>query len=466
MYKKNLVVIGFVLALLVSGLSVIGALSDSDAVELPWNTGWIKDGVNSGVTNVSTAFGGDQNIPMLSWSINQIIYHALPRSAYLTGNCGPSNSWRCYGISAASGENIVPGTVSQMATLHLINSYLVGWAYKTDTNKIQGVIYEYSDAGQYLTRHWVDLIDLNKFATMVIGAPSIQIVGGHFRLAVTVTNGGSLPYYQLVYLYRSISTNTTCLNAGSFYRCEVIEDTINPTELGAASLARDDNNVIGIAYTRSGQGLKYAYPHTTVGLWPANCGPVPNSWRCISIYGASGSVGEDPELAFGSTANTRAIVFTYDDSTDPNKLFVAEYVGSGGNCGPDKNLVGTTINTWRCTPVDTLSFVADPSSSLTFDPQDYPVVAYNNALSADTPVNLFLTYPRARAGLIGPGWFRQKIDGGPNTTIKTGAKADLSFDGDGLGLIGYLQEEQTVLPDIKAAWQYYPLYLPAVQSMH
>ncbi len=463
MSKKRVAVLGFVLAFLMYTFSA-NAASDDAAANQPWKIELLKNGVDSGVKNVSTAFGGDNDIPMLSWNIDQVIYHALPETPFLTGNCGPDNSWRCYGVGAASGENVVGGTVSPMASLHLSTTYLVGWAYKTDTNKIQGVIYEYSDEGEYLTRHWVDLLDLNKFGAILVGTPSIEIVGEHFQAAVTVNNGGDFPTYKLVYVHRTGTTNTSCIDAGSAYQCDVIELSVAPADIGAPSMDMDDSGVVGIAYFKNGEGLKYAYPHITIGPWTANCGPDPKAWRCISIFGASGTVSKEVKLDIGETGSARGVAFTYDDTLIDNTLYLAEYVGSGGNCGVDKNIIGATVYKWQCTDIDILAHVTTPSYSIEVDPEGYAVVAYDNALSELSPINLYLTYSNARVGVPTPGWIREEIDGAPLTTIRTGAKVALSLNGAGIGLVGYLQEEDYQLPDVKIARQYFTTYLPLIRK--
>ena len=461
--KGRIAVIGFIMVLLVYTFAVNAATLDSPTARLPWKNERVN-GVTSGATNVSTAFGADGNFPMLSWNEGQIIYHAYPLSPPHIGNCGPDDTWKCYGISAQAGNNVVAGTVSNMSSEHLINTFLVDWAYKTDTNKIQGVQYEYSDAGDYLTRVWVDLIDLDKFGSPVevVGAPSMKIIDGRFRLAVTlVLTGGDFPVYRLVYLHWVGGSNTSCLTAGSGYQCDVLETSIS--EIGAPSLDWVAIDSVGIAYTKDGEGLKYAYPHTNSESWPANCGPAPQAWRCIPIYGAAGTVGKEVKFHFGNNQLVRGIAFTYDDAMIEKTLYVAEYLGSGGNCGADKNDAGIMINKWKCSDVDLLTYIAAPSFSIAVDPQGYPLIAYNNALSDLSPVQLYLAYPKARIGVADPGWNREKIDGAPKTSFRTGAKAALSINKAGLGMIGYLQEDYQ-LPDVKVAHQFFTTYLPAIKK--
>jgi hypothetical protein len=77
--------------------------------------------------------------------------------------------------------------------------------------------------------------------------------------------------------------------------------------------------------------------------------------------------------------------------------------------------------------------------------------------------SLYITYPKARAGLPGTGWIEQQIDATPTTTISTGGLASLAMGTNGLGLIGYLQEEEYETPELKIAWQQFELSLPLVR---
>jgi hypothetical protein len=90
------------------------------------------------------------------------------------------------------------------------------------------------------------------------------------------------------------------------------------------------------------------------------------------------------------------------------------------------------------------------------------VIAYEYAKGEFSPVDLYLGYPNARAGLAGTGWIEQCIDYAPTTTVGTGALAALSLNSAGLGFIGYLQEEDWVAPDLKIAWQQFKISLPLI----
>lgn len=463
--NKNKILIAFVTALIVITFTVNATSFSATSVDQPWEVQFLQDSVDSGIKNISTAFGGGSQIPMVSWNIGSEIYHAFPENAYFSGNCGQDNSWKCYGISASVTDVLSEGTVSQMATQHFINTFVVGWVYKTSNNKLQGVKYEYSDSGEYLTRNWNDLIELNKFGGVLVGTPSLQFNGNNYHIALTIRSGGDFPTYKLVYLYKSSVNNTSCINAGSLYQCDVIEESTSPQVIGAPSLSLTPGGSVGIAYSK-GNEIKFAYPHTNTTFWPSNCGPgSPQTWRCISIKteSATGTLGKEPKFDFGATSSEAGIVYTYDDTLIEKTLFHAAYVGSGGNCGSDKTSIGTTVFKWNCTDVDQFTYLSStPSFSITIDPEGYSVIVYNNALGGMSPISLYIAYPKMRVGSTDSGWMREMIDGAPTTLIQTGAQASLSFNQSGLGLIAHLQEEDYQLPDLKIALQHTNIYLPMV----
>jgi len=468
--KRPKIVSAFLTALIVIIFTVSATSFSATSVDQPWEVQFLKENVDSGIKNVSTALGGEYQIPMVSWNIEDSIFHAIyGNGKYLFGNCGPENSWKCYGISASFPDVISAGTVSQMSTQHFINSFIVGWVYKTSNGKLQGVKYEYSDAGEYLTRNWNDLIELSKFGGILVGTPSLQFIMNNYHIAATIRSGGDFPTYKLVYLYKSNVNNTSCISTGSLYQCDVIEESVHPQIIDAPSLSISADGNVGIAYFK-GNEIKFAYPHTDSIFWPSNCGPgTPKTWRCIAIKteSATGILGRNPKLAIGATASKAGIVYTYDDSMIENTLSHANYVGSGGNCGSDKTSIGLTVLKWNCTDVDLFTYLPSlpftPSYSIAIDPNGYSVIAYNNALGDLSPISLYIAYPKARIGNPDPGWIREKVDGAPTTTIQTGAQASLSLNNSGLGLIAHLQKEDYVeFPALRIALQFDKIYLPLV----
>jgi hypothetical protein len=131
---------------------------------------------------------------------------------------------------------------------------------------IRSVRFDFLD-DMTLTNHghrW-DVIQLSKFGGILIGTPSVHTKNDVFGLAVTIRSHEDWPIYKLVYMYYSGNNNSSCIDGESAYQCDVIEESTSPYVIGAPSFQMDEEgNIFGIAYSKYGTGLKYAYPHTRV----------------------------------------------------------------------------------------------------------------------------------------------------------------------------------------------------------
>ena len=332
---------------------------------------------------------------------------------------------------------------------------------------IRGWSLELMNDMSYVTSQTTNLIQISKFGVSVVGAPSLVQTGGKYRLAVTILDSGDLFPHKLVYMYFTGSSNTSCTNAGSTYQCDVIDSSYGGGSIGAPSLGYAGDGTVGIAYYKLGD-LMYAYPHTHSALYPSNCGPGGDTWRCISIVEGTptGTLGPVVKLAMGHDYSERSIAYTYDDEMIPVTIYHAGYVGAGGNCGTDKNSVGMWVERWQCDDIVFFYYLnpsLQPSFSIALDPLGYPTIAYDYAASDMGFIDLYVVYPNARLGLPGDSWTAQEIDEVLVDTVDTGALAALAINNEGLGLIGYLQEEDYLTPDLKVAWQQFQVYLPVIK---
>ena len=459
-----------VVCVFVAGVVNVNAAALRDSVaQTPWTVNVIDED-KPGVINLSSAFVGNNEVPMMSWGELGADYiyrsHLTPDG---NGNCGPDNAWECLSALAPS---LVDGTISNLATEVFINSHILRWVFQSGT-KLRGVSIEQDDNLDYLTSSNEDLVDLSKFGGVLVGAPSLISDGLRYQMAFTVREpgGGDFPLYQLVYLHYSGTLNDTCLD-NSRYECDVIEQVYGPNAIGAPSFqqALDDN--LGMAYYKSGT-LRYAYPWTTMPFRPSNCGPGGDSWRCIDIVKPGvGPLGTKVALGFGSSRTAAGIVFTQKPTTEYD-LMRAIYVGSGGDCGADGITPSLTLQyRWVCS-VEVAS-VEDSNLtafSIAFDPDDYPVIAYNNQFDGDAAQKLFVAYSDARIG-GGSGWHHYVVDGNDYST--TGLLNDLAINQSGLGFIGYMQPKfkacgeifcfPDTTPNLKAALQLPVkyIYLPLI----
>jgi hypothetical protein len=443
------------------GFTSVQAASTSLGAVQKWKVQVFK-GAEANVLNLSTAFAGKSQIPILSYAIsgstNIRLAHAA--TAAVPGNCGPNNKWYCaqwhYG-------NLVPASLSPIAVEQRTDTHLIGWAFSTGS-RVRGAMIELKDDMSYVSETQGDLIDLGQFGGTLVGAPSVRIVGGHYQVAVTVGDNSDLYGHKLVFMSYTIASNTSCGLAPANYYCVVVDTSNGSKSMGAPSLGVASGGIVGIAYYKAGatNGLMFAYPNLHLPTNYSNCGS--SSWRCISIFPDTdtGAVGADVKLAAGHTPANLGIAYTYGNASFGKYLFRAGYVESGGNCGADLNASGDSVNKWQC---NLLVFLGkfNRSYSISLDPLDYPVLAYEYASEDLAPVDLYITYPNARAGLPGTGWVEQKIDGAPTTTVTTGGLAALALSTNGLGFISYLQEAESETPDLKIAWQQFELSLPLVR---
>ena len=468
MKLKHLVYFALALSLLLSTGAVQAVIPSATAASMLWQKNVIDDN-EPGVRNLSTAFVGNNKVPMMIWGkTDQEIVHWAYRTLDGDGNCGPNDSWRC--DPAAWAFNLVDGTLSNLATESFINTHVISWAFQSGSF-IRFQTIEQHDDMSWVDAHIFDLVDLSKFGGILVGAPSLAIDRLRFRMAFTATEsgGGDFPLHQVVYMYYTGIPNNSCKD-DSPYQCDVIEISYDPAAIGTPSLQVALDGSVGIAYYKNG-AIRYAYPWGgTSYLRPANCGG--GTWRCINITDPStGTVGYQVKLAYGSSNTAAGILYSFKP-TDKDMLMRATYVGSGGDCGADGFTTGLeVIKRWDCNDVD--AFIDDINAttySIAIDPEDYPVVAWNNKFTGDTRQRLYLAYPAARSG-TGGGWVKEIIDG--NDWSTTGTQAALSISKDGLGFIGYMQPSYRACgewyclldnsPNLKAAFQVFKTYLPRVQ---
>ena len=466
MKPKYLVYFVLALSLFLSTGAVLAAIPSDTAANLPWQKNVI-DGDKPGVRNLSTAFVGINNVPMMIWGENDkdIVYWAY-RTLDGDGDCGPNDSWRC---NSALATNLVDGTLSNLATETFINTHVIRWAFQSGTF-IRAQTIEQHDDMAFATASSVDVVDLSKFGGILVGTPSLVSDGLRYRMAFTASDGGGdFAVHKLVYMHYSGIPNDSCKN-GSLYQCDVIETSIGWAAMGAPSFKRALDKSEGIVYYKNG-AIRYAYPWSGVLFRPSNCGPGETTWRCIDISApGTGSLGNQVKLAYGST-NTAAGILYSDKPTDEDRLMRATYVGSGGNCGVDGFAGFDPIKRWDCYVLDaSIDDINATTYSIAYDPEDYPVGAWNNKYTGDTRQRLYLAYPAARINVYA-GWTTEIIDG--NDWSTTGLQAALSISEDGLGFIGYMQPSYRACgewycpsdntPNLKAALQVFKTYLPRVQ---
>jgi len=452
--------------------------SPEDVVKLPFNSEIIDDDEEN-VLNLSTTLVGTRQYPFISYTIpgTNYFYWIHPATAEVPGNCGVNNSWRCrlQGIAKLNSYSLSNVATSRYGP----DTFGVAVAYEKENYTgeyfIEGFHQEFKNNMENIDLGGLpSLIRISKFGERVHGAPSIARIGGHYRMAVVIRTYEDFPTYRLVYLYYTGSdTDTSCTNYQIGYRCVVIEETVN-IPISSPSLAYAGGDT-GIAYVK-GNAVRYAYPWD-VPIYPpdrpANCGTENDPWRCIDIVNPSeGTVGNRVALAYGSDNTHAEIVYSKRPTTN-NMLMRASYVGSGGDCGGDGNTIGPSpqpIYRWSCADVDAfIDNLADTTFAVTFDPNDFPVVSWNNKYTGDYAQRLYISYPAARVG-EGTGWKKQLVDG--NTYSTTGIWNDISINSAGLTSIAYIQPVFRACPtcpvdvtdNLKVTRQFFKTCLPLIHK--
>jgi hypothetical protein len=158
-----------------------------------------------------------------------------------------------------------------MASHQNIHTHTMQWAYLTNSSTIRGVFLELMNDMTFVDADWTTLMDVSKFGATLIGTPSLQIdSGGHYEMAVTILDYGDLfPY--LIYMNYVGGSNTSCINSGSPYQCDVI-DTPGFWFHDRISFDNAEDGTVGIVCYKSGELM--AYLHTPSPGWLSNCGQV------------------------------------------------------------------------------------------------------------------------------------------------------------------------------------------------
>lgn len=359
MAKKGMI-IGALLAFLLSAVTTHAALLNNPVVDLLWTTD-VFDGDEVGVKNLSVTFVGSAEIPLLLYSRANPTYRvfmAHPATNATEKTCGPGGGWTCRYLNPSyyPYEGVLSDVVSEtgdgIATL--------AYAFQTE-NKIYVSVFrqEFNQDMTLGVSEVINIIDLMGFGGIhyeLAGVPSLILDGDHYKIAAVVRNPDT-NQSKLVYAYYNPGTASPC-DTGSDYQCDVVTTL---TGVGSSPSLAEVNGTAGIAYyDPATDDLMYAYPHSHTTVYPSNCGPGnPKTYRCITVYSAD-EVGADVQMAFGSTTAQRAIAFTRDYS-EGHYLYNAEYVGRYGNCGSDLDSFGNSVLKWKCTRLNSLDYNPTPS---------------------------------------------------------------------------------------------------------
>ena len=462
-YRLSLIVLSAVMLLslvMVGPARTAGLTEISPAAFYPWRTAFFGD--STVLKNPSTAFSGHYDIPIISTtSFETTIQVGMP-AADGVGNCGPVvnlvRTWDCTNYDFPITTDLVDLSVISPVAVHTTqDDFKTGWTI-VDKVPLSVILFEeiWTPTGGRLSTAKTPLLALTTespfYGFNVIGSTSLDFDSSGLPHAAVILNKTATGEEHLVYIHPG-TDNGSC-GFGLNFQCEIIAIR---EDLGAAPvlhLTADDKPMITY-YDQSSDKIMVAYDEDSTGL-TANCGPGGDTWYCLEIIagtldpsGNGITYGDKPSIAIGNSA--KFIVYTVSQVSTFNEinksLHLAEYVGSGGNCGEER---------WECgfvQSIDTSVELINTAFSIQVDPLDYPVIAFSYQPPSSPEQCMDVTYPAERAGGNPGTWRRDFI------TCTDPIFDEFALSDSGLGFIGYVDKTEK---NVMLAIQDYLLYLPAI----
>jgi hypothetical protein len=203
-----------------------------------------------------------------------------------------------------------------------------------------------------------------------------------------------------------------------------------------ASLDIDGADRPGIAFYDADNGYPWVAQYIGTG---GNCGPS-NDWYCRSVHQPTLDTGEYVSLYVEDSGLAHIAYHNVTSST----LEYAEWVGSGGNCG--FNGISMQFE-WQCDEIDDMgTSLTSMGVSVAEDGAGYPIIAYQDGSDAMAPAALKVARPHAALDPntvpnCGPQdlfltWYCEAIDGGGSYTDEAGS-VSLAVNSAGLATIAY-----------------------------
>jgi hypothetical protein len=235
--------------------------------------------------------------------------------------------------------------------------------------------------------------------------------GQHVSVAIDPSTGVTyVSYYDATHgdlrMAHYVGSGGNCGPSGSWH-CQTVD---SDGDVGQYSSIAVWEGKIKIAYHDATHGsLKYAL---------ASYGPT-GSWWIQNVDKETPPINTGLYASLGLAYNGSSYISYYsDDPTGVDALRIADFVGSGGNCG-----YGTTAGMWRCETVDTGEGVGQHTSLAVVGSYAYRHIAYYDRGNGD------LWYATNHGGTnCGPGgntWTCYPVTG---STADVGQYASLYMD--------------------------------------
>jgi hypothetical protein len=319
------------------------------------------------------------------------------------------------GCATSAWECTVVGTDASGPISIVIDSQDSPWL--TYFNEAGGDIFSQSlRVYQYTGGSWS--VKMDEPATNIVDAQLTFDQKGNPRLLYTDAGSGNITVAHYVG-----SGGSGCV-ASPAWTCVTV--AVVSAGLGSfASITLDAAGIPWVSYT-DGSSKTLSIAHY-VGFGGTGCNV--SSWTCASVD-TSGSVGGYPSIAIDSS--DKPWISYYDSSSFDLK--VANYIGSGGNCGS---------GAWNCVSVYT-SGIAGTYTSIAMDSIGNPWVSFRGA-------GLLVARYVTSGGNCGSGaWTCSTVD----STGGVGTYDKIAFDSTGSAWISYYDSTNS---DLKVAKTHRPV---------
>jgi hypothetical protein len=432
----------------------VSSVNTASAAMAPWLIDTVDSSTDVG-RHVSVAIDPKSGMSFISYydATNEDL--RLARYVGSGGNCGPGDAWICetvdssgdvgqYNSMATASIVVVPvtsggeGNVGQYDPIATHPSVYGAWLFISYYDATNGAL-KYAEGSCTLSSC--------SLATYTIdsGNPAINVFKG---LHTSVKRDWS-GVYHIAYQYYGVSSAEAQLYAywvgdgtGNCGEGSVAGDwqcdvIYNAEGVGMyASLDVDGDDDPNIAFYDAGNGYPWVAQYIGSG---GNCGPA-NSWYCRRVDRPTLDTGKYVSLYVEDNGLPHIAYHNVTSGT----LEYAQWVGSGGNCGFN----GTSMQwEWQCDEIDDMgTSLTSMGVSVAEDGAGYPIIAYQDGSDAMAPAALKVARPHAALDPntvpnCGPQdlfltWYCDVIDGGGSYTDEAGS-VSLAVNSAGLATIAY-----------------------------
>ncbi len=312
------------------------------------------------------------------------------------GNCdslGGSDAWSCETVDTGTGTNmnVATGPDGKRYGLYYTNAGSSNFANLAE--------YVGSDNGSGCTS--------SAWTCTSLGTDT-NAVAGTFAAELGVADDGTV-YAVITDGLGASATTKLCIRSGGSWSCNAWANLAD-TSFGS------NGDTKAMVYQNTSNDLVYAEYVGSGG----NC--TDTRWQCTTIDDTATDIGRYNSLAFSPDGTA---YISYNDTTNGD-LRLAHYVGSSGSgCK-------TGVTDWTCEDVDDSN--EGQYTSLAFSPAGTPYISYYD--NGSTNLNL-ANYVGSGGSCSNTAWDCMTVD---DTVTDVGKYTSITFDNDGAPYIAYYDE--------------------------